>query len=103
MPVIFEAPTEEKGIGHSEEAFQEQMSHTSGSDPDQEERLPLEPWGVGPGSAEKICLSSTLKHSEVADLFGAASGGLIQNLPQFSTYAHVHGNQGRWRGSCRSP
>jgi hypothetical protein len=27
----------------------------------------------------------------VADLFGAASGGLLQNLPQFSTYARVYG------------
>jgi len=92
MPVIFEAPTEEKGIGHSEEAFQEQMSHTSGSDPDQEGAFAAGAVGAsGLAPLKKFAFPSTLKHSEVADLFGAASGGLIQNLPQFSTYAHVHG------------
>ena len=84
MPVIFEVPKPEEQGAQSEQALQNQMKQT---------RLD---YGDSQGATQVDTLQNfaflpNINHSEEADLFGAASGGMIHNLPQFSTYARVHG------------
>jgi hypothetical protein len=84
MPVIFEAPTPADEGAQSEEAFRDQMSAAGVADGQIEGETTIDP-------LQNFAFPPSLKHSEVADLFGAASGGLIQKVPQFSTYARVRG------------
>ncbi len=93
MPVIFEAPVNNPNEGESEEDFQERMRQTaSGANPSMEGAFAAEAEGqTGLPPLKFFAFPPGHKRSEVADLFGAATGGLIQNLPQFATYARVHG------------
>ena len=84
MPVIFEAPTPEDQGAQSENALQQQMNQVGVADGDAEGATNFDP-------LQYFAFPPHPKRSEVADLFGAATGGLIHNLPQFSTYARVHG------------
>ncbi len=84
MPVIFEAPTPEDEGAQSEQALQDQMNQAGVANGDPQGATDVDPLNY-------FAFPPNPKRSEVADLFGAASGGLIHNLPQFSTYARVHG------------
>jgi len=84
MPVIFEAPTPEDQGAQSEQALQDQLNQTVVTDGGAQGATNVDPLNY-------FAFPKNPKRSEVADLFGAASGGLIHNLPQFSTYARVHG------------
>jgi uncharacterized membrane protein len=84
MPVIFEAPTTEDQGAQSEQALRDQMNQSGVAYGDAEGATDVDPLNY-------FAFPPNPKRSEVADLFGAASGGLIHNLPQFSTYARVHG------------
>ena len=84
MPVIFEAPTPEDQGARSEQAFQDQMNQSGVDYGDPQGVTEVDPLNY-------FAFPPNPKRSAVADLFGAASGGLIHNLPQFSTYARVHG------------
>ncbi len=84
MPVIFEIPTPEDQSAQSENSLQEQMSQVGVGDPDAQGATNVDPLNY-------FAFPPNSKRSEVADLFGAPSGSLIHNLPQFSTYARVHG------------
>jgi hypothetical protein len=84
MPVIFEAPQTQDQGARSEEALQAQMNQAGVAEGDAEGETATD-------SLQSFAFPSNLKRSEMADLFGAASGGLIQNLPRFSTYARVRG------------
>ncbi len=92
MPVVFEAPGRNGNGGDTEADFQAQMRQTSGSNYDMESGFAAQAQDeTGLPPLKAFAFPPAPKHSEVADLFGAASGGLIQNLPQFATYARVHG------------
>ena len=84
MPVIFEAPKPDDTGAQAEETLQEQMNDAGGGEGDSQGDASVDP-------LQHFAFPPNLSHSEVADLFGAASGGLIHNLPQFSSYAQVHG------------
>ncbi len=84
MPVIFEAPQPEDKRVQSEQSLQDQLNQSGIAEDD--------PQGARDVDAlHYFAFPPNFKRSAVADLFGAASGGLIHNLPQFSTYARVHG------------
>jgi len=92
MPVIFEAPQTNPDGSDAEAEFQEQMSHTGGADADMEGQFAADAQGnTGLAPLKKFAFPPNPRQSDVANLFGAASGGLMQNLPQFATYARVHG------------
>ncbi len=84
MPVIFEVPVPEDQGAQSEQALQDQMSQTGVNYGDAQGATDVDPLNY-------FAFPPHPKRSEVADLFGAASGGLLHNLPQFSTYARVRG------------
>jgi hypothetical protein len=84
MPVIFEVPTPEDQGAQSEESLQNQMDQTGVAYGDAQGATEVSPLNY-------FAFPANSERSAVADLFGAASGGLIHNLPQFSTYARVHG------------
>jgi uncharacterized membrane protein len=83
MPVIFEAPVKEDQGAQAEDVLQDQMNQT-GVAYEAEGETKVDP-------LQHFAFPPNPKRSEVADLFGAASGGLLQNLPEFSTYARVRG------------
>jgi hypothetical protein len=93
MPVIFEAPEVVADGSSAEDEFQAKMRMTAGgTDPVQEGEFAAEVQGdPGPPPLKLFAFSSSINRSEIADLFGAASGGTVQNPPQFTTYARVHG------------
>ncbi len=84
MPVIFEAPPPEDLGAQAEASLQDQLNQAGVAEDNQQGDATVDP-------LQHFAVPPNLQHSEVADLFGAATGGLIQNLPQFSTYAPVHG------------
>ncbi len=91
LPVIFEAPPKNQDDDESVEEFEQKMQDASGPglDPAAKDGSvstnaflePLQKFAFPPGPG----------HSDMMKLFGAASGDLLQNVPQFSTYARVHG------------
>lgn len=90
LPVVFEAPPEKSGGNESLDDFKRRMQTANagnGDDGSGESHSA----GTVPGSDSLVefALPSGSEHSEVAALFGSASGGLIKNLPRFSTYAQV--------------
>jgi len=90
MPVIFETPPKSGSREEAEQAFQEQMAQTSGADTYMETAFARGASGAG-GPLKNFAMPPNPTRSDVGQLFGAATGGMIQNLPQFSTYAKVHG------------
>lgn len=92
MPVIFEAGGKADTRAEAEAAFQEQMRMTSGADYNDETSFSNGAEGRnGTNGLKSFSFPSMPKRSEIADLFGAASGGTIKNVPKFATYARVHG------------
>jgi uncharacterized membrane protein len=92
MPVIFEAPPKDTRSTAFEEDFQEKMREIGGSDYGNETAFATQAESEsGQPPLKFFAFPSNPTRSEVADLFGAASGGLIQNLPQFWSYARVYG------------
>jgi len=89
LPVIFEAPPNNQNGGESVEEFEQKMQNTSGPGAEGGSADAQPDSGLAP--LKKFAFPSRPDRSEVADLFGATSGGLLQNLPQFTTYARVHG------------
>ncbi len=92
MPVIFEAPTRKGTEADSEEEFQEKMSHTGGADFGKESSfVGVAEGDTGLAALKAFAFPAQARRSAVADLFGAAKGGLIHDVPQFASYARVHG------------
>ena len=90
MPVVFEgapAPTQESA---AEKDFQAQMAQTSGSNPNLEGPFAMNAMSdMTTASLQNFSVPPNSHQSDIADLFGAAAGGV--NLPRFVTYAQVHG------------
>jgi uncharacterized membrane protein len=93
MPVVFEAPAATENGSSAEEEFQAKMRLTAGgTDPGQEGEFAAEAQAdPGPTPLKFFALASSPKRSDVAALFGSASAPTAPNLPQFITYAQVHG------------
>jgi hypothetical protein len=92
LPVIFEAPAQTQDHDQTAQQFQTKMSSLGGSRIEDEtvfaSGAKTEP---GPDPLKYFALPPNLKRPDIAGLFSAGPGGVLQNTPQFAQYARVHG------------
>jgi len=92
LPVIFEAPPKKESHDDSVQQFQDMMRSIGGVNASREEDFASDSEaqsGISP--FHNFALPSDSKRSGIANLFSPGANGTIQNTPQFSSYAHVHG------------
>jgi len=92
LPVIFEAPPKAGDQDAALQQFQEMMQAVGGSNTDRETEFVSDvQTQTGPDPLKNFALPPNAKRPEIASLFAAGPGGMLQNMPQFARYARVHG------------
>ena len=88
LPVIFEAEPKQVDHNDSLEQFQELMHSIGGVDPEREEAFADDALNQPPPvPLQNFALPAEHQASQISDLFG----GTLHAVPQFVSYAHVHG------------
>ncbi len=93
LPVIFEAPPRPNDHDNSLQQFQEMMHSIGGSNPDQETTFTDEALNQPqPDPLQPFVLPADHTSSTATALFGGADGSAaLPAMPQFISYAQVHG------------
>jgi hypothetical protein len=90
LPVLFDPPPKEQPENESVDEFKERMRTTFNVDSttgSQDSYVAAK--DSGPDSLTSFVIPPGSEGSEIANVFGAASGGVLADLPKFSTYAKV--------------
>ncbi len=92
LPVVFEAPHKKPDHDDSLQQFQDMMHSVGGANAGDETAFASDAQSQpGADTLQNFALPPDSKRSQIASLFSPGSGSMLQNPPQFSTYAHVHG------------
>jgi uncharacterized membrane protein len=92
LPVIFEAPPPPPDQDQSLQQFQDMMHSVGGADAGREDEFVADIQNQpGPDPLKSFALPSGARRSKIADLFAGGADGAPQHVPQFTTYARVHG------------
>lgn len=94
LPVVFESTQKNADDDSALRNFQDTMHSIGGANADRETEFATDAQidsGLPP--MKGFALPANATKSDLSDLFGSATGGLLQNLPQFVTYARVSGTK----------
>jgi uncharacterized membrane protein len=94
LPVVFESSQKTANDDSALKNFQDTMHSIGGADADRETEFATDAQidsGLPP--MKGFALPANATRSDLSDLFGSAAGGMLQNLPQFVTYARVQGTK----------
>ena len=92
LPVVFEAPPDHQDHDEAVRSFQETMREVGGSNYTHETDYVIEAHNqLGPDPLKNFALPSISSRPEIAKLFSAGSGGMLQSAPRFVQYARVQG------------
>jgi uncharacterized membrane protein len=90
LPVVFDSPPKEQPANESVDEFKERMRTTFQVGVDSvPQESDVAARDSGPDLLRSFVIPPGSEGSEIANVFGAASGGVLTDLPKFSTYAKV--------------
>jgi len=91
LPVVFEGTPKKPDHNDNVQEFQDMMRSIGGVNPSREDDFATDSQKSGANALQDFALPPNSKRSQIAGLFTPGPNGTLQNMPQFSTYARVHG------------